>query len=415
MSLGIMDRVRGADSEGRAHELAMEVLEGVAAHATAGRSLNDFFRLLAATVGDLVNADRVVFWRLTGDGMLIPIPGGYGVDRGFLSRLLPTPCRPGGGELASQVVYADTIFRASRRAGPAESAYVLDTLGVASAISVPWRSADERLGLVAAYDSRREAGFSWQDAWALQTAGLAAGLVTRLWQARDELKKSLERLTKVDGARQMLLRNMTTVVEKERQRLVTELHDDALQKLTAAELQIERLAGDPTVDGEALMSVRDLLAQTEAALRKVVFDVRPPALENPSGLAQSVRDRVAMLAELGIQSELVIELPDELGADERSMIFRQVAEAVGNVERHSNAKRVTVSLTQSEGGILGVVEDDGQGFVVAERTNLPGHLGLLALRERALMAGGRYKIESTPGAGTRIEFWIPLPADVVRK
>ena len=65
-------------------------------------------------------------------------------------------------------------------------------------------------------------------------------------------------------------------------------------------------------------------------------------------------------------------------------------------------------MTVADEGVHGVVEDNGQGFVVAERGNLPGHLGLLALRERALMAGGWYKIESQPGLGSHIEFWIPL-------
>jgi len=69
---------------------------------------------------------------------------------------------------------------------------------------------------------------------------------------------------------------------------------------------------------------------------------------------------------------------------------------------------VKVSLSIVDGGVLGTVRDDGQGFEVAERSNLPGHLGLLALRERSLMAGGRYKIESAPGAGTQVEFWMPL-------
>jgi signal transduction histidine kinase len=115
-----------------------------------------------------------------------------------------------------------------------------------------------------------------------------------------------------------------------------------------------------------------------------------------------------MLAGTGIDAEVDLQLAGDMSIDVRAMVFRQVAEAIGNVERHSQAKSVKVSASVVDGGVLGVVEDDGQGFVVAERTNLPGHLGLLALRERALMAGGRYKIESAPGQGTRIEFWIPL-------
>ena len=51
--------------------------------------------------------------------------------------------------------------------------------------------------------------------------------------------------------------------------------------------------------------------------------------------------------------------------------------------------------------------DNGKGFVVAESTDLPGHLGLVAIRERALLAGGRCRIESEPGAGARVEFWVP--------
>jgi signal transduction histidine kinase len=285
---------------------------------------------------------------------------------------------------------------------------VLETLGVSSAISVPWRAGEERLGLVAAYDSTRPGGFSREDTWVLQKAGLAAGLVTRLWQTQDDLRRSVERLTKVDGARQMLLKNMTTVVEKERKRFVSELHDDALQKLTAAELQVQRMQTGAGVDAKALERLRELLDQTETALRRLVFDVRPPSIEGPDGLAQSIRERVTMLNALGITSDVHLDLPADMSIDLRTIAFRQVAEAIGNVERHSRATRVEVSLQTVDGGLLGVVRDNGRGFVVSERSNLPGHLGLLALRERSLMAGGRYKIESRPGLGTHVEFWIPL-------
>ena len=90
---------------------------------------------------------------------------------------------------------------------------MLDTLQVEDAISVPWRAGDERLGLVAAYNSRRSEGFSREDAWVLQNAGLAAGLVWQLKYAETDLKKTVERLQKVDAARQMLLKNVSTSVE----------------------------------------------------------------------------------------------------------------------------------------------------------------------------------------------------------
>ncbi len=404
------DMSPSADPFERAHELEVDVLLAVSAHAVAGQSLMDFYSRLARTVGELVGADKVLFWRLGDDQMLTPLAGGHGVDKAFLSTLTATACEPGGDDLASQVVYHGLLFRASREDWPVEFADVLETLGVSNAINVPWRAGEVRLGLVAAYDSSRPGGFSREDTWVLQKAGIAAGLVTQLWHAQEQLEKTVDRLTKVDGARQLLLKNMSSVAERERKRFIAELHDDALQKLTAAELQLARLAQEDKPDPVLLETVRSLLDDTENSLRRLVFEVRPPALESPDGLAQTIRDRLAMLASAGITHELVVDVPDDLIPDLKTTVFRQVSEAVGNVERHSKATRVKVSLTVAGGGVLGVIEDNGQGFVVAERSNIPGHLGLLALRERSLMAGGRYRIESNPGSGTRVEFWIPLGA-----
>jgi signal transduction histidine kinase len=60
------------------------------------------------------------------------------------------------------------------------------------------------------------------------------------------------------------------------------------------------------------------------------------------------------------------------------------------------------------GAVHGLVADNGRRFLVAERERLPGHLGLLALNERSLHAGGWTKIENEPGLGTKVEFWMPV-------
>src|SRR5260370_17006834 len=73
---------------------------------------------------------------------------------------------------------------------------------------------------------------------------------------------------------------MSSVAERERKHFVTELHDDALQKLTAAELQLARLVQQETSDPSSLETVRSLLDDTESSLRRLVFEVRPPALES---------------------------------------------------------------------------------------------------------------------------------------
>src|SRR5438094_2519124 len=172
----IAERLRSAERVERAHELAVEVLLAVSSHAVAGQSLSDFYRRLAGTVAELVAAEKVLFWHVDDDRMLSPA-GGFGVDDAFLVRLAPIRCEPLGEDLASQVVYRDLIFRANSTEEFAEFEYVLRRLSVTSAISVPWRAGEKRLGLVAAYDSRQADGFSREDTWVLQKAGLAAGLV----------------------------------------------------------------------------------------------------------------------------------------------------------------------------------------------------------------------------------------------
>jgi len=403
------ERAESAVRLERAHELAVEALLAVSMHARSGQNLTEFYQLLGESVAGLVGAAKVLFWQLGEDGILRAVPGGYGVDEGYVSSLRTAPCAPDRDDLQSKVVFKDYIYIADQHDGSQESAWVLGALRVSNAVSVPWRAGDQRLGLLAAYDSKRPEGFSREDAWVLQKAGLAAGLVRQLKLAEADLQETVERLQKIDAARLMLLKTVSTAVDNERKRFANQLHDDALQKLTAAELQLQRLGDSARPNVPILRQAQSLLGQTEDALRRLLFEVRPPALEDPEGLTESIRDRLAMFRSLtGIEAELELDLPEGLSYEFKSTVFRQLAEALTNIEKHAKATRVHVRVTASDSGVHGLVVDNGKGFVVAERNNLPGHLGLLALKERALMAGGWYKIESQPGLGTTIEFWMPI-------
>jgi signal transduction histidine kinase len=401
------ERAKSALRIERAQELAVKALVAVSTHARSGATFGAFYRGLTESVAELVGADKVLFWQLNQDRTLTPIAGGHGVDDQFIARLYPAPAEPFGTDLTSRVVYQDFVYRAAASDGEidAPDRAVLDMLGVSSAISVPWRAGDQRLGVVAAYESRKREGFSIEDAWVLQMAGLAAGLVWQLKLAETDLNSTVYRLQKVDEARQLLLRNMSTAVDKARRRFASELHDDALQKLTAAELHLQR-AGDESAGAQG---ARKLLNEAEQALRKLLFEVRPPALEVPGGFEETIRDRVNMMGTItGIKADIELLLPDGEPYEIKTIIFRQVSEALTNVEKHAAATRVQVTVKERDGGIHGEVVDDGRGFVVKERDHLPGHLGLLALRERALLAGGWCEVTSEPGNGTRVEFWVPL-------
>ncbi|HKB34628.1 MAG TPA: GAF domain-containing sensor histidine kinase [Candidatus Dormibacteraeota bacterium] len=403
------ERAKSAARVEKAHELSVEALLAISVHARSGYDLTEFYQRLGESVAALVGAEKVLFWQVTEDGTLSAVRGGYGVDDTYVASLRALECGPDRDDLQSNVVYKDYTYIAAQGDGGPETNMVLGALGVKDAMSVPWRAGDQRLGLLAAYDSIRPEGFSREDAWVLQNAGLAAGLVRQLKTAEADLHETVERLQKVDAARLMLLKTVSTAVDNERKRFANQLHDDALQKLTAAELQLQRVGDGARPNVPALGEAQSLLGQTEDALRRLLFEVRPPALEDPEGLTESIRDRLAMFRSLtGIEAELELDLPEGLSYEFKSTIFRQVAEALTNIEKHARATRVQLRVTASDSGVHGLVVDNGKGFMVAERNNLPGHLGLLALKERALMAGGWYKIESRPGLGTTIEFWMPI-------
>jgi signal transduction histidine kinase len=403
------ERAKAAERVERAHEASVAALLAISRHARSGNGIGDFYRRLTSSIAELVAARKVLFWQLREDGTLVAIPGGHGVDDAFISQLHPVPCNRDRDDVASRVVFGDYIFRASSNEDPQDFLHVLDSLNVTDSIAVPWRAGEQRLGLVAAYDSRRPEGFSREDTWVLQKAGLAAGLVWQLKYAETDLKKTADRLQKVDSARQLLLKNVSTAVDKARKRFAGELHDDALQKLTAAELTLQRLHEPGDEQASLLAETKDLLAQTEEALRRLLFEVRPPALEIPGGFAETIHDRLAMMRSLtGAEVEADIQLPDEASYEFKSTIFRQVAEALTNIEKHASATRVQVILRPEDSAVYGRIVDNGRGFVVTEREHLPGHLGLVALHERALLAGGWTRVESEPGRGTKVEFWMPI-------
>src|SRR5207249_1437254 len=224
------ERALSAERVEQAHDASVNALLAISRHARTGHDLADFYRRLTRSIAELVIAPRVLFWQLSDEGMLIPLAGAHGIDDAFLGRLHPVASGPDQDDVASRVVFHDLMFRAARSDDSSDFQYVLDALKVQGAIAVPWRAGDQRLGLVAAYDSRRTDGFSREDAWVLQKAGRAAGLVCQLKYAETDLKKTAERLEKVDAARQVLLKSVSTAVDKAHKRIAGDLHDDALQK-----------------------------------------------------------------------------------------------------------------------------------------------------------------------------------------
>ena len=206
-------------------------------------------------------------------------------------------------------------------------------------------------------------------------------------------RKNLEILRR-ERALARLSGKLLTAQEGERRRIARKIHDEVGQILAAARWALA--AGEKE-------EAEKLLAQGIEALRDLARELRPPLLDE-AGLAPALRKLLANFSSAGITVDAEIEetrYPELV----ETVAFRVIQEALENVRRHAQAKRVFLRVEEEEGWLLGEVGDDGKGFD-PERTT-PG-LGLSGMREWVELLGGKLSVESQPGKGTRILFRLPL-------
>jgi PAS domain S-box-containing protein len=236
--------------------------------------------------------------------------------------------------------------------------------------------------------------------------------VTDRREAEEKLRWSLDVLRRTLQQRRELARRLETAQEQERRRIAADIHDDPIQVMSAVDMRLQMLAQFPEMlTPEYVADIeRDVSAAIER-LRSMLFELRPLALDR-EGLASALRLYVEHTARhVGWKVEVRDELRSEPGPDLRALLYRIAQEAVTNVRKHAAATRVEIEVETAALGITLRVRDDGRGFahegVLASQ---PGHLGLTTMTERAELAGGWVRVDSTQGIGTTVECWLPLDA-----
>jgi NarL family two-component system sensor histidine kinase YdfH len=156
---------------------------------------------------------------------------------------------------------------------------------------------------------------------------------------------------------------------------------------------------------EAAAQARDALRKARAA----IDDLRAEALFAPEFIAAVTLQTQKFSAANNIPCELDAQLPDSLLLPPTTSHHarRALAEMLANVARHAEATTVRVQLRLADGCLLIEVIDNGLGFNV-ETAVRPGHYGLIGLKERARLTGGRFSIESSPKSGTTAVLSLPL-------
>jgi signal transduction histidine kinase len=199
---------------------------------------------------------------------------------------------------------------------------------------------------------------------------------------------------------------------EERQRLARELHDSVSQILyviglnaITAEALRER---EPARLGAVLGDVLALAKAGLAEMRALIFELRPESLQQEGLVAALEKQTAAVRARYGMEVQAALPEEPDVALGIKEALYRIAQEALQNAAKHARPRAIHLSLEADTEHLVLRVSDDGKGFDPAQP--FPGHLGLRSMRERATAVGGTLEVESTPGAGTRVQARVPAVA-----
>jgi signal transduction histidine kinase len=309
------------------------------------------------------------------------------------STLAPGAVLPGIAEAVAQALKLPYVALALSRGGGLEvaAAYGQPT---GEPVRLPLVYQAETVGQLLVMPRAPGEAFTPAERRLLDDIALHAGVAAHAVRLADDLQRSRERLV--------------TAREEERRRLRRDLHDGLGPQLASLTLTIaaarELLRHDVDAADRLLL---DLSAHTQAAIadiRRVVYDLRPPALDD-LGLVEAVREQAAHYSQGSVR--IAIDAPDRLPplpAAVEVAAYRIVQEALTNVVRHARARTCGVRLTLDEDALGVEIDDDGVGMMPGRRAGV----GLASMRERTAELGGTWAIESAPGRGVHIRVRLPL-------
>ena len=239
---------------------------------------------------------------------------------------------------------------------------------------------------------------------------LADGTKVAIAQNITARKRAAKELEAANHRLRDLSRRLFEVQEEERRHLARELHDEIGQALTAAKITLQSVAGpvgSPTV--ARVQETTAILDRLLGQVRQISLDLRPSMLDD-LGLIPALRSLVDQQGRrASVEMRFSAEtLPETIDPKVQTTCFRIAQEAITNALRHAHATRVEVDLRRDDDTLRLVIRDNGTGFDAESAQAQTLGLGLIGMKERAVLVGGRVKIISSPNKGTTIEVSIPL-------
>jgi len=235
-------------------------------------------------------------------------------------------------------------------------------------------------------------------------------------KAEEALRHSNEQLLKEHDQRKMLSKSLIELLEKDRHEIAMELHDHIGQTLTSIKMNLEmirtQLKPTDTELGLQIRAAEEKAVQVLKDIRSISHGLKPNVLD-ALGLVSSLRE---LFNEIQGNTDMEIQffsrnIPKQFEPEKQLAIYRIAQEALTNILKHAQAKKVFVNLVKKEKVLSLSVEDDGVGFSPDKAMTISkrkGPLGLLVMRERAAQLDGEFTIESQIGKGTHLLVEIPL-------
>ncbi len=241
------------------------------------------------------------------------------------------------------------------------------------------------------------------------------GSIATVRQGQEQYRRVLVESQIMQIKLRHLTRQILTAQEEERKHISRELHDEVVQTLVGINVELSALG-----KGASARPWREKIARTQRLVENAVHsvhgfarDLRPAVLDDlglipalhaySQGLAARKKFKIKMTAFSGVES---------LGGAERTVLFRVAQEALTNVARHANATLVKLNISKAAGTIRMEISDNGRSFAVTKTllARNTKRLGLVGMRERIEMVGGKLAIQSSPGKGTTVRAELPFLA-----
>jgi PAS domain S-box-containing protein len=377
--------------------------------ALGGAKIQDLMEKTVELVAGHVQAEFAKVLEILPDGNFALLRAGVGWKAGSIGQEkvpLGKDSQAGFTLLSGEPVIVNDLASETRFTGPA----LLKDHGIVSGVSVIIGDQQRPFGILGVHTKEKRI-FNQKDVHFVQAIAHVLGQAIR----RDETE---QKLRETEYQLRALAQRTERIVEEEKARMSRDIHDSVGQLLTALKLDLSWLKAKlPAADyllRDKLVSTNALLEEATATVRQIATEMRPPVLDD-LGLIPAMKSQLRdFQTRSGINCYFQSATGEpQLPSNLSTTLFRCFQEILSNVARHAEADQIDVSVSLRQGSLVIEVTDNGRG-IEPEKITSRSSLGLLGMRERLELVGGRLDIRASDGKGTKITLEAPLLSDPVQ-